>query len=596
MKSNTKRTFIAYAAAIAVAALVVGQQSAGSGSGQQAAGPQFTWDKYHTYDEVTSYVRHLAQAYPELASLESAGKTTMKQRDIWVLTITNRKTGDPSKKPAFFLDGGTHAGELGGSETALYTAWYLVTQYGRDPEITELLDTRTMYVMPRKDADGMEVAVTGRIDYDPAMAPGATDADGDGRIGEDGPSDIDGDGMVLQMRIPDPNGEWKASEKDPRIMNRRQHGDTGRFYRLMAEGKDDDGDGLVNEDPPRTGFSSNRNYPARWANELSTRRGQGDFPLQEPETRATVEFVYRHPNIAGMQSLHHYGGVILRPFCNLEDEAFPPQDLVYYDAIANRGREITDYGYVGVYNDFTGNKDAARHGVQLDWGYLQVGVITFTTEQWRYAGNVGAAGEWRDQTPEEQMARNDREFGGRHFVNWRPFKHPQLGDIEIGGWVPHSLRNPPPDIMEERMLEPNMRFIVYHASTTPLVRISEAKAMPGAGGHRIVATIVNEGFLPTNVTEHAIRAKLARPVMVEIETGPGVSLVSGSRRANIGHLEGTPAVVQEFSFGSQTFGGANRRTVEWVVAGTGEVTIRAVSQKGGTDTRSIVVGGTTLNQ
>lgn len=552
---------------------------------------EIRWDKYHTYAELTAYLQHLAARYPELAALESAGKSSAKQRDIWVLTITNAKTGKASDKPAFFLDGNTHAGELGGGETALYTAWYLVTQHGKDPEVTSLLDTRTFYVMPRKDVDGAEVALTGKIDYDPSKVPGAVDADGDGRIGEDGPDDVDGDGQILQMRIGDPNGEWKISAKDPRIMERRRHGDSGSFYRLMAEGKDDDGDGQVNEDPPRTGFSSNRNYPARWSNEDGTRRGAGHYPTEEPETRATVEFVYAHPNIAGMQSLHHYAGAILRPFCNLGDETFPLKDLVYYDTIAERGRQLTNYGYIGVLNDFTGNKDEARYGVQIDWGYLHVGVITFTTEQWRYAGNIGPTGPWRDQTPEEQMARNDRDFGGRHFVNWKPFKHPQLGEVEIGGWVKFSVSNPPPEVMEEQMLRPNMKFILYHASTPPLVRVADLKATPANGGQKIVVTIANEGFLPTNVTEQAIRARIAKPVVVRLDTGPGVKLLAGQSTVTLGHLEGMPLVVKEYSFGAQTFGGSNRRTLEWLVKGSGPVTVRVESEKAGRHAKTVTIAG-----
>ena len=588
MSTRTAAVF----AAVFIALVSADRTIHGGGHGQVAQeADSFQWDRYHSYAEVTAYVRRLADRYPQLASLDSAGKSSAKQRDIWILTITNTKTGRASDKPAFFLDGGTHAGELGGSETALYTAWYLVTRYGKDPQVTELLDTRAFYVMPRKDVDGQEVALTGKVDYDPAKVPGARDADGDGRIGEDAPDDVDADGRVLQMRIKDPNGEWKLSPEDPRIMRRRQHGDTGQFYRMVREGKDEDGDGRVDEDAPRTGFSSNRNYPARWSNEIGTKRGQGDFPVQEPETRAVVEFVTSHPNIAGMQSLHHYAGAILRPFCNLTDDNFPPQDLVYYDYIANRGREITNYGYIGVLNDFTGDPDGARYGVQIDWGYLHVGVITFTTEQWRYAGNIGPTGPWRDQTPEEQMARNDREFGGKHFVNWTPFKHPQYGDVEIGGWIQFSVSNPPADIMEAQMLIPNMRFILYHASTMPLVRVSDVKVTAKDGVYRINATIENQGLLPTNVTEQAIRAGIARPVAAKIELGPGMTLVSGSPTMTLGHLGGTPPVVKEYTFGSQAFGGANRRTVEWIVSGKGEITVTAASQKGGVHVRRTAISG-----
>jgi hypothetical protein len=562
-----------------------GQDAAPQDEPPQDAPPEIRWDRYHGYEEVTRYLEHFVSTWPKLASLESAGKTTMMERDIWVLTLTNRATGAPEGKPAFFLDGATHAGELGAGETPLYTAWYLLSRYGEDPEVTHLLDTRTLYIMPRKDADGMEVILTGIMDYDPADLPRwATSR------GTDGPSDIDGDGHILQMRVPDPDGGWRISSDDPRIMVRRRPGDEGPFYRLLSEGVDDNGDGEVNSDPPFTRFSSNRNYPGRWSDEMGIRRGDGDYPAQEPETRAVVDFVHAHPNIAAMESLHHHGGVILRPFANLEDDRFPAIDLAYYDAIAQGGREITGYGYVSILDGFTATPEQARYGAQVDWGYLSLGILSFTTEQWRYAGNIGPTGEWRDPTPEENMSRNDREFGGAHFRDWAAFEHPQLGRVEIGGWIEPSIGNPPPELLEAEVMEPVTRWILHQAAMTPRVLIRDVEVVPVGSGFQVVATVVNEGFLPTNVTEHALRAGLARPVSVTLEAGAGVTLLSGQATRSVGHLEGSPPVVVRELFPALTYGGGNTATVEWVVEGTGEVEVRAVSQKGGTHRATVSVG------
>jgi hypothetical protein len=379
-------------------------------------------------------------------------------------------------------------------------------------------------------------------------------------------------------------------------MKRREDTDPPPYYRVMREGKDEDGDGEVNEDPPSARFSSNRNYPGAWANRLSTQRGEGQYPAQEPETRATVDFVWSHLNIGGMQSLHHYAGAILRPFSNLPPDTFPLQDRVYYDVIAQVGREITNYGYIDIYESFTGDKSNPRYGVQADWGYLDVGVISFTTEQWRYSGNIGPTGDWWAATEEEQMKTNDERFGGKHFINWKPYNHPDLGPVEIGGWIRFSVSNPPPDIMEDEMLIPNMKFILYHASTTPLIRVNDLKATMVEGVSRIEATIANEGLLPTYITVQALRSKnigagpLAKPVIATIDTGPGVTLVSGNKRVVLGDIEGTPPAVKQYSFGSQTFGGNNEKKAEWVVTGSGEVTVEAVSQKGGKHSQTIKVG------
>jgi hypothetical protein len=556
------------------------------------------WNRYRAYDEVTAVLRALERNYPHLASVQSAGKSTITQRDIWVITVTNTATGPHDAKPAHYLDGGTHDSEVTGPQTALYTAWYAVTAYGTDPEITELLDTRTLYIMPYKDVDGTDLLITGRIPYDLSQIPERFT-----NRCTDRPSDITGNGYILQMRIPDPDGGWEIHDRDSRIMIPRRQGSTGPFFRLMAEGVDDNGDGVVNSDPcPR--LSTNRNYPVRWGDDMYTRRGTGDYPLQENETRAVVEFAARHPNIAVMEALHTHAGVILRPFCNLPDDKMPEIDRAYYDVIAQRGREITNYGYLSVFEGLTPDTTRARYGVQLDWGYLGLGVFAFTTEIWRYMGNIGPTAEWeaepREETEERLMARNDSHFGGRHFINWKPFDHPQLGPVEIGGWIQEGnqtpvWRNPPASILESE-IRPVAMWILHQASVTPLVRVRNVDVAAAGPGNpsteieRLTVTIANEGFAPTNVTQHALDAGIAKPVIARISMGPGVTLTGGSRQVELGHLEGTPPVVQPLLWRSRRYGGNNTRTVEWTVTGTGQVTVEVISEKGGRHAKTIDVG------
>ena len=555
---------------------------------QPVEAPEIRWDRYHLFHEMTEALQYLAREYPHLVTMESAGKTVMMNRDIWLVTLTNSETGPAEDKPGFWLDGGTHAGERGSSETALYTAWYLATAYGEDPEVTELLDTRVIYIMPRKDADGMEYSLTRVLEWDPEDLPAMYI-----RRCTDPPSDITGNGEILRMRVLDPEGEWRISDEDPRMMVRREEEDEGPFYRVMSEGLDDNGDGEINSDPCPV-LSSNRNYPARWDDglghlrgggrpEVSARHG-GQYPTQEPETRATVDAVFARPNIAGMESLHHSGGVILRPLSNLSDDVIPEHDLAYFDHIAQRGRELTDYGYTGVFHGFTSDPTRPRHGVQVDWGYLHLGLYAYTTEQWRYIGNIGPTDPYEGQTELERLRVNDEVYGGAHFMDWEPFDHPQLGEVEIGGWVDYSLSNPPPEVMEEMMLRPVMRWVLHQASVTPLVRVREVEVEAmGDGTHRVTARVANEGLLPTNLSEQALLAGIARPVEVQLHLGEGVSLVEGEAVVEVGHMEGAVEV--------SGFGGDNERVLEWTVSGGGELTVEAISEKGGRHRATAAVSG-----
>ena len=63
-----------------------------------------------------------------------------------------------------------------GSMVCLKTIWHLLTKYGEDPDVTELLDSITFYVLPRLDADGGEFVMTS-----PYYVLGADNETGGGR-------------------------------------------------------------------------------------------------------------------------------------------------------------------------------------------------------------------------------------------------------------------------------------------------------------------------------------------------------------------------------------------------------------------------------
>ena len=141
------------------------------------------------------------------------------------------------------------------------------------------------------------------------------------------------------MRIENPDGNWKKSVEDPRIMTRRGKQDSGgTYYQRYSEGIDNEGDGLFNEDRVG-GVDLNRNFPSNWH---PSQYASGPYPLSEPESHALVEYITSHPNIAAVHTFHTSGGLILRfPTLAEQDWDFPEADLKDYDAIARRGKEIT---------------------------------------------------------------------------------------------------------------------------------------------------------------------------------------------------------------------------------------------------------------
>src|SRR4051794_7983989 len=117
-----------------------------------------TFNHLYTYDELASALHALAADHPTLMTVESAGKS-YEGRDIWLATVTNQATGPHHEKPAVWADANIHSVEHTGAVAALYLIHKLVTQHGRDDQVTLAVDTRTFYVMPRLTPDGAELAL-----------------------------------------------------------------------------------------------------------------------------------------------------------------------------------------------------------------------------------------------------------------------------------------------------------------------------------------------------------------------------------------------------------------------------------------------------
>ena len=548
-----------------------------------------SFDHFYTYAELTRFLEDAATEYPGLASLCSVGKS-YEGRDIWCLVLTNRATGTDKEKPAVYFDGNIHAGEVTGSHVCLYTIKALLDGYGRDKEVTYLLDTRTFYMLPRVNPDGAEMYLTTPFMLRSSVRPYPEPEEKEGLRAED----INGDGLILQMRIPDPNGPWKVSDRDPRLMVLRRPDDyTGQFYRVYPEGRVyGNREGTPKVAPSRFGLDINRNFPANWRIEQS---GAGPYPLSEPETRALAEFILSHPNISTFQAYHTSGGVIYRPFCTKPDSDMIPADLAIFRAIGQRGQEITGYKPLPASH---GGLGASRAGIFIDWVYEHRGIIGFTTELWDMAGRAGVNKdkEWRDKTPQDieedelkLLKWQDEHLQGHGFVNWTGFDHPDFGHVEIGGWIQKTVRqNAPPGPLLADECERSHRFAISLALTTPRLVWSDVAATPVAPGvYRVVATLQNEGYLATYVTQQALRVNAVKPIKVTVSGG---EVVSGRAEQEIGHLEGRASVTAG-PWGVRQSGDQERRLVWVVKAPAGTVLgLTAASERGGTARATVTLG------
>ena len=243
----------------------------------------FPYDRFVKFEELTTLLRNAAESHPNLARVASIG-SSHEGRSIWCVTVTNYATGEPLTKPAFYVDANIHATELSGSVAAFKLIDTLLSNYGKRGDITRLLDTRTIYVIPRVNPDGAEWAMADKPKYiRSSTRPYPYNEDAiEGLEAED----IDGDGRILMMRISDVNGPWKKHATETRLMVRRDPVETGgEYFRIVSEGRIKNYDGFnLPVARPKTGLDLNRNFPEEWRGE-GEQLGAGDFPTSEPEVR-----------------------------------------------------------------------------------------------------------------------------------------------------------------------------------------------------------------------------------------------------------------------------------------------------------------------
>jgi murein tripeptide amidase MpaA len=545
--------------------------------------PQVRFDTYYRYEELTRILHAYAEEYPQLVRIESIGKS-YEGRDIWLLTVTNFATGPAEEKPALWVDGNIHASEVSPSSACLYLIHRLTREYGSNEKITRCLDTRAFYICPRVNPDGAEWALADKPKIiRSSTRPYPYDEDPIGGLVVE---DIDGDGRMLMMRIPDPNGNWKKHPEEPRLMIRRDPDETGgEYYRILPEGRFDEpfDPAILTLQPKKEGLDLNRNFPSNWRQEHE-QSGAGPYPTSEPEVRAIVDFIAKHPNITGGVTFHTWSGVLLRPYSHQPDDAFPAEDLWTYQKIGAKGTEITGYPNISVYHDFKYHPKEYISGVFDDWMYDHMGVFAWTVEIWSPQRQAGITDykfiDWFREHPVEDDLKllkwSDEALGGRGYVDWYEFEHPQLGRVELGGWdMLYAWRNPPPEFLEKEVaLFPD--WLVWHLLISPKLEIYEATVEPlGDALYKVRLVVQNTGWLPTYITKKALEKKLVRGVVAEIELPDGATLRTGKPREELGQLEG-----RAYKPSAVTFWSADptddRAKVEWVVHAPQGGTVRLI--------------------
>jgi hypothetical protein len=264
-------------------------------------------------------------------------------------------------------------------------------------------------------------------------------------------------------------------------------------------------------------------------------------------------------------------------------------DLWTWKELAAVGTAITGYPAHSVYEDFTWDKSETMSGAADDWMYEHLGVYSWTTEFWDVVhaatGHHASTHVWYlGPTTEEQLAiASWSDQHGEYWFPWRPFDHPQLGPVELGGadWFRLSTNAPGPVLEAE--IAPHARFAVHQALASPRLEIVRTRAESlGDDVWRVQAGIANTGWLPTEVTVRAAKNGLVRPVVASLDLPGGATLIEGMvNRQRLGQLQGRRNT--QLNGGVQNDGTPDRVLAQWTLrapAGT-EVTVVAQHDRAG---------------
>ena len=533
------------------------------------------FDRYYSYQEVNEALKILNETFPELTQLDMIGKSE-EGREIYALTINNPETGDHLSKPGVYIDGNIHGNEIQAGEVCLYYANMLLTKYGENEKITDVVDENAHYIIPVVNVDGrfhfFEEAHTMHSSRSIRVPK---DDDRDGLFDEDPPDDLDGDGSITQMRIKDEFGNYKIDPEDERNMVRVKPGEKGEYTILGYEGTDNDGDGKLNEDAEGY-LDPNRNWGHNWMPPY-VQRGAGNFPLSGVGLKAINDYIFDRPNIIIAFAFHNYGGMWLR-VPSEKSIQIEPSDVAAYDVIGKKAIKITPgYVYEPSYELYPTYGDFDSHLFFLHGAYSFVGEL-FQREDQEFRekpkeGNPRNSNISQDIN-REQLQFNDYVVQGELHKEWKKFDHPVFGEVEIGGWIKMSSRLPHPFMLSD-LAHRNASVVFLAAEQTPQIemKVIDVKKMDH-NLHRVRIRLENKNGLPS-MSAHSVSKKLYPQDMLKVSGGKVVAggKINDIRLNKVTYKDEKPEV--QFL----AVPGYDKAEYQFLIEGKGEITFSYESRK-----------------
>ena len=272
-----------------------------------------------------------------------------------------------------------------------------------------------------------------------------------------------------------------------------------------------------------------------------------------------------------------------------------------FRAIGAMGTEETGYSCVNIFDTFLADQVNYSSGALDDWAYENLGIVSYTVELWDLANKVGMPEDMtaritgdldtkikRYNAYREWVKKNSPEA----YVPWHEYDHPHFGKVEIGGYNYKFTQQNPPGHMLCELCEGIARYMIRFARCMPRVEVVSAESEQiSEDVYRITAVVGNRGFLPTNLTDQALRAAVNTPVKVSLE---GVKeYVTGKACEEIGDLSGYSRAETKVFYGEviNRREAAMKKKVSWIVKADAGSTLKisVCHEKSGHDEKEITL-------
>ena len=338
--------------------------------------------------------------------------------------------------------------------------------------------------------------------------------------------DLNGDGLITQMRVRRPRpgsvlgltATDVAETDDARLMRRADaaRGETGEWA-VLIEGRDQDGDGRIAEDAA-TGVDLDANFPHHWPSSTGSRARRrslspklarmAEWLLARPEVIAVLTFAPKD-NLTGVPEGGKMDATGQAPISGgILDEDKPLYEWTHRTFKDTTG--ITGTGGVGAGgSSFDGSLSA--------WAYAQLGVASFVNPGWvrpdlgkprepvetdppTSETTTPAERKYPDNEDGRWLALSDRRVAASEragFIDWKPFDHPELGPVEIGGWVP-GFRLDAPAAEFELVAKEQGAFVAALLAAAPKLEADPVRVeRVGESAWKVSVSARNVGVLAT---------------------------------------------------------------------------------------------------